>query len=312
MLFHLQKEGSIARVYSIQISVNTISLPEVKEKGFVLAIDATDSETVRVKITANARTLRERLNTEIYLVGQAGGVVYSAAKSKLESPVFTASISKSRFPSGIVQFTLFDENVVPLNERLVFIQNSEQLDLKVSPEKDHNISGEKVQLNIQAQNQQHKATVGSFSVSVVDESIVPFGEADTHSIFSNLLLSSDIKGHIEKPNYYFMNSTDRIRSDLDLLMLTQGYRRLVWKHLLTDTLPAPKYKAEKSLTISGRVKNFSGKPVVNGEVTIMAPLGAYSWKQKQTEKEGSNFQTLYFGILLPQLLMHEARKAERI
>src|SRR6185312_10503255 len=100
------------------------------------------------------------------------------------------------------------------------------------------------------------------SVSVTDESKVPASDLNENTILTNLLLTSDLKGYVEKPNYYFTNISDKTNADLDLLMLTQGYRRFEWKPVLTRDSVAHVYAAEKALTISGMVKK-RGKPLVN-------------------------------------------------
>jgi hypothetical protein len=65
------------------------------------------------------------------------------------------------------------------------------------------------------------AATGSFSVSVINESLTPINKNKESTILNNLLLTSDLKGYIEQPNYYFNKENEQTRSDLDVLMLTQ-------------------------------------------------------------------------------------------
>src|SRR5690606_13813305 len=94
----------------------------------------------------------------------------------------------------------------------------------------------------------------NFSVSVTDADAVSVDPRSEHTIFSQLLLRSELKGYVEQPNYYFTDVTDEKRDHLDLLMLTQGFRRFRWAELLGDTLVAPAiyYPVEKMVSsVSG-------------------------------------------------------------
>ncbi|RYY19331.1 MAG: TonB-dependent receptor, partial [Sphingobacteriaceae bacterium] len=110
--------------------------------------------------------------------------------------------------------------------------------------------------------------VGSFSVAVTDETKVPVNEDKENTILSNLLLTSDIKGYIEQPGYYFAHPNEKTQADLDVLMLTQGYHRFAWRMLMGNSFPALTYQPEQSMSISGIVKTLGGKPVINGKITL--------------------------------------------
>ena len=62
----------------------------------------------------------------------------------------------------------------------------------------------------------------------------------------------------------------KLRASLDVLMLTQGYRRFDWKDLETGgPASAATIKAEKQTTISGVLKTKSGDPIPNCTVTLI-------------------------------------------
>ncbi len=110
---------------------------------------------------------------------------------------------------------------------------------------------------------------GHFSVSVIDENKVPEEANNEHTILTDLLLTSEVKGYVEQPNYYFNDTSEVARQNLDVLMLTQGYRRFEWKQVM-DTNYAPlAFQPEKALEISGKVTNFSGKPLAKATVNLV-------------------------------------------
>ena len=267
--FPLQPEKGkqyLAKVTAADGSTFTAPLPGAKDAGFALSVNNNLGDSLYVKVSA-----KNVIDTAFYLIAQSGGKYYFAAAGKLTNQVYTVTIAKMRFPTGIVQFTLFAQNGEPINERVAFIQNNDQLNLAVTADKQSYAPGEMVKMNLEAKNQKGEPVTGTFSVSVIDESKVPADETAENTIFSDLLLKSELAGYIEKPNYYFINPNYQTNADLDLLMLTQGYRRFEWKRILADKNSDAAYQPEKGFAISGTVKNQAGKPVPKGEVILTSP-----------------------------------------
>ena len=150
------------------------------------------------------------------------------------------------------------------------MQNYDQLNIGVNSDKSSYTKREKVKIALNVKNRAGDPSSGHFSVSVTDESKVPQDEHYENTIISNLLLTSDLKGNIEQPNYYFTDTSANARKNLDVLMLTQGYRRFEWKRVLDSTKTPLAYQPERGLEISGMVKNLSGKPIANGTVTLLS------------------------------------------
>jgi len=289
------------KIYSAKLtypdgSEATVALPKPTDQGYVLSVNNTyDPENVVVKISTSEASFQANQNSEISLLVQSGGNIIYTAKTKLADPVLSTKIPRSRFPSGIAQFTLFSATGEPLNERVILIQNPDQLNVALNTEKATYSAREKVKLNINAQTKDGRPTVGSFSVSVINESKVPVNEANESTIFSNLLLTSDIKGYVEQPNYYFTNINDKTRADLDVMMMTQGYRRFEWKKLMAGSLAPLAFQPEKSLDISGHVKTGGGKPVAKAKVTILSTSGGMFLLDTLTDDQGAfAFRNLVF------------------
>ncbi|RZJ27426.1 MAG: hypothetical protein EOO18_14040, partial [Chryseobacterium sp.] len=91
------------------------------------------------------------------------------------------------------------------------------------------------------------------------------------TIFTELLLCSDIKGYIEQPNYYFEKVNEKKESELDNLMLTQGWRRHRWDDIYSNDQNNLSYIAESRLNISGRILGDSkNTPLANIPITLLA------------------------------------------
>jgi hypothetical protein len=263
------------KTYKAQItypdgSQNTIALPAALEQGYVISLNNTDTAQVGLRVTGSANLPAK----DLFVVAQSGGEVCYVARNKGGASTFSAIIPKNKFPSGIAQFTLFTATGEPLNERIAFIQReSDMLNLKISTSASTSAPRQKVSINLNAANSAGKPVIGAFSAAVIDESKVQSDEANEYSIFSQLLLTSDLKGFFEQPNYYFTNISEKTNADLDVLMMTQGYRRFAWKPLLANQLPAPAFQPEKALQVSGIIKTSGGKPVPNGKVMLFTTAG---------------------------------------
>lgn len=271
------------------------NLPGATDAGYTLNVDNSDTSVVVVTISPGKTIMTSSSETEVIsLIGQSGGVIYYGAKSKPGSKSFSAHIAKSKFPSGIAQFTLFNSAGEPLNERLVFIQNNDELKFNVSASKTYK-PREKVKIGFDVFDKDKTPAVGSFSIAVTDETKVPVDENTETTIMSNLLLTSDLKGYIEQPGYYFNDANPKAGADLDILMLTQGYHRFEWKQVISNSYRPPVFLPEKTLEISGHVKTPGGKPVPDSKVTLLSTAGKAFILDTVTDNEGRfSFKNLYF------------------
>lgn len=248
-----------------------VDLPQAEAKGVMLAVmDTTDKFTV--EIVTNSAYLKENLNKDLYLVIYSGGVVNSV-KTKLDGHILGLTVKKDQFPSGVARVTLFSQTGEPLCERLVFVQNND-LDLVVKSDKGAYPKDEKVHIDLNAKTRPGNLANGHFSVSVTDENIVQVDENNERTILTDLLLTSELKGYIEQPNYYFINPSADTRSNLDALMLTQGYRRFSWNKLLTNAYPAFTVPAENSFTIAGLAKTATGEPLAKRAIILRSTSDA--------------------------------------
>lgn len=275
-------------------SERSFELPNASDQGFVLSVNNTDPDFINLRVAVSNETYKQKQNTDIIVVGQSGGEVYYTAKSKLESQSFAAKIPKSRFPSGIAQFTLFTQEGEPLNERIVFVNNPDQLKIDVTSA-ETTAPRQNVKLDFTAINKAKAPVVGSFSVAVTDETKVPVKEDKESTILSNLLLISDIKGYIEQPNYYFAYQNEQTQAALDVLMLTQGYRSFAWRMVMGNSFPQLTFQPEQSMAIAGTVKTLGGKPVAKGKVTLFTTTKGAFLLDTVTNADGKfKFDNLIF------------------
>lgn len=247
----------------------TIDLPNANDEGFTMTVNNRLADSIAIKIVASSKTFGSKQHSYYYLIGQSAGKVYYTTSFKLEDSGYSFKIEKKRFPSGIAQFTLFGADAEPFNERIAFIRANDTLKLKLNIAAQKFSPRKEVSVVMGAVNNTSKPVIGAFSVSVINESRIPYDQNAESTILNNLLLTSDLKGNIEQPNYYFNNVTDKTESDLDMLMLTQGYRGFEWRKTLIEKQEPVTFKAENSLSLAGSLQTHGGKPVPNGKVTLL-------------------------------------------
>lgn len=248
-------ETYTAKIKYRNIYEKEVSLPIAEKEGFVMGIESVaDKDNIRLFVGHN--------NTnpagQVAIIGQSQGKICYAAKTASTKKVLLMKIPKNKFPVGITQFTVFNEKGLPLCERVIFLKNDTTLNISVLPNKTTYNTREKVTLNIEAKDAKGKPILGDFSVSVTDAGQV-LEQAFPENIQTNLLLSSDLKGKIEQPAYYFSKENPDAARHLDILMMTQGWRRFRWNDIMKDELSKPKYPLERGLSISGEISRPNGK-----------------------------------------------------
>jgi len=242
----------------------SFNLPIVKPTGFVLAVNDIDT-SISLKITGSQSLVDGK---EIFVIAQSNGIVYGSYKYKFDNAAIVISISKNDFPSGIIHFTLFNSLSEPVAERLVFVQHNDQLKIALrSPDSIGKTKG-KTNLSLRVLDFNAKPVKGNFSIAVTDVGKVPFNDDDETTILSNLLLTSDLKGYIEQPNYYFNNPNDDKKRQLNTLLLTQGWRRFKWEEIKAEKEPDLSYRIEQSLEITGTITTLNDKPIPNARVIL--------------------------------------------
>jgi hypothetical protein len=273
-------------------TTKNIPLPTALNEGYVLSVFQPNKDSILVRIHASATLQQSTVNLMVH----SSGEIIFASPIKITDAVTSLWLDKRGFPSGIAQFTIFDSNSQPLNERIAFIKSNDWLKVTLDSAKTISKSKEHVQFNLKVADSENRMAESTLSVAVIDEDKVPVDESAESTIFSNLLLTSDLKGYIEKPNYYFTADTDEINRALDNLMLTQGYRRFEWKTINTTVNTKPTFVAEGlGSSISGLVTTLTHKHLQNAKVKLFAVRAALM-KDTITDANGRfKFDKMFIG-----------------
>jgi hypothetical protein len=248
-------------------TVKSYDLPKALPSGVAVQVTNTSPEELSVKIVANETYLNANKDKRMFLVVTNNGVITYAAKTSLKTQLVLTKIPKKELPAGISQITLFDNLGEPISERLTFVAPKNELAIAVKSDLATYKPRQKVKLSIAGKNGTAFAD-GNYSVSVTDESKVPVDEDSEVTILSSLLLTSELKGYVEKPNYYFNKPDEKKAANLDVLLLTQGFRRFNYKDVMATKFPPSTLLPEQGLRITGTLRDRTGMPVKKGALRM--------------------------------------------
>ncbi|MGF1922609.1 MAG: TonB-dependent receptor plug domain-containing protein [Bacteroidia bacterium] len=251
-----------AKVKFADGTLKSVEIPKPQDSGYAIAVNNIDSSKITVRVMLSPDLLNKG---ELKLLAHRNGMVLFAAKVPTAKQIASVAIQKANLPSGLISITLFSPENFPIAERIAFLNNiSDKIEVDIKGLKESYGKKENVIMDILATNAE-KPIQGSFSVSITNSTFVKPDPENETNILTSLLLTSDLKGYIERPNHYFMNNDMNTRMELDHLLLTQGWRKIEWKFPPATNI----YPVEKDLRISGMLMS-GGKPVANGKVSLLS------------------------------------------
>ncbi|MBO5679298.1 MAG: hypothetical protein J6S11_04990 [Bacteroidaceae bacterium] len=186
----------------------------------------------------------------------------------------TVKLPVDQLSGGVNQLTLYNIHGEVLADRLFWVAPHERIMQKAVVSVPDNVSSyERITLDIQLARKRKERTTGFLSIAVTDAA-EQTESYDTRSMWSELLLSSELRGFIEDVDSYFHHDDAlSMVTDLDLLMLVQGWRdrRYEW-HTMAGREPyTPLYMPERSLGIDGYVIGEQYEPRIPTHITNNYP-----------------------------------------
>ncbi len=246
----------------------SLSLPKVDSEGVVIQVI---NNPVASYVTAFVQGTYEP--NSLLLISQTRGIINYMIQGSLANGVWGVRIPKENLISGINHITVMDSKGNALLERLLFVQPINPIQLELT--KIGNLSPrEKISINLKS-TATGNAVAGSFSIAVLDAQQIGAEMDLAETIFSNLLLTSDLKGSIYQPARYFLDSKPETLEDLDLVMLTHGWRRFNWKDVLAGNFQKVEHFIERGINMEGTVtdQEQTKKGLGGGKITALVGEG---------------------------------------
>ena len=277
-----QGQRYVARVTFEDGSNGEYTLPEAKTTGFVMSLDeTTDPNQLQLSVRSNAAGRHS-----LVLTGISRDAVQHTEQFNLEAgQTFSKQIPKSAFPTGIARFNLATANGEPISERLVFIDQQDNLDISLTSDKKTYAGRERVTMQVLALDKQGKPVSADFSLAITDDELVT-PDLQGLNINAYLLLTSDLRGYVQNPGYYFESNDAERQKALSYLLMTQGWRRFSWQQMAKAEFPELKFSPETDLAVRGTILTDRGKPVKDGEALLYLKGQHLAFITTETDQNG--------------------------
>lgn len=264
MFFPMVGEKYFAKVSSDEKIDKEYELPEPSTEGGMINIKSNqDDFIIQSYVSHGAASLVLHNGSEIYYCEPVNHGTANQGSNII-------GIKVKNLSRGINHALLISSEGEVLAERLFFVYEKENVKTDIKFDKDIYGKREKVTVSATLNNLNGEPVAGEFSVSVIDGNFKDFSQKD--HIESYMLISSELKGKINDPEYYFNNSlplNERLRA-VDLLMMVQGWRYYDIPYLYNHH-PKVKYGKEFTQSISGSVRTLMGRKADGFSLIMFAP-----------------------------------------
>lgn len=216
----------------------TCELPKIRQDGVSLYVDATPRH-IKISAIPVGTAASEQLGITV----MKDGILQHFSTVTHDTLTYTPSPGSS----GVYQVTVFNSQGRIYADRLAFFRapDLQTQNVSISDMPEQSVKPyEMTDLQIQGAPGAH------LSISVRDAAGSKF-IYDNASIMAEMLLSSQIRGFIPDPDWYFREDDQEHRTALDLLMMTQGWRRYSWHQMAVPKnwellhLPESRYQLVK-------------------------------------------------------------------
>ena len=183
------------------------------------------------------------------------GVVEKFFQPSQKESVFY--IEESDLNVGVNQVTVFDSQGRIWADRLFFVMGSLSPTFEITGKKSQYNPYELIALNVKGKCPQTPFSISVHDVSQTDQIF------DNGNILTEMLLCSEIHGFVPNPEWYFEKNDEEHRQALDLLMMTQGWRRFNWRDMAVRGAWDLTQPDERTITLTGEVLNANIDSVRN-------------------------------------------------
>ena len=250
-----QTPDGIEKRFQLPAAVNqySIQVNEVRDKYYVKVLTKSGNPT-----------------DSLYILAHQKGWPVMIHQCNPNYNVYT--FNTENFTQGTISFLLFNAHGKILNERMVFLRKEQAQKAILTGTPNEYAQREKVRLTLDVSNIEGKTWSGDCSIAITDNYDV--APDSCTNIWSSLLLESDLRGYIEEPAWYFRpGNEDERKQALDILMMTQGWRKYNLEQSWDSCFKTPEQPFERSMSLTGKITTrITRKGIENALVRMMVPL----------------------------------------
>ena len=226
------------------------TLPQALPNGYILST-VSNAGALLVRVFCNAATPQDTL--AVFISHQGRPYVHQLISCRSDAPQ-EFILPTRKLPAGVLQVSLINRAGNTLCERFVFANPRAPLQISTKKLKEVYAPYAPIRCELQIKNAKGEPVSGELSVSIRDGVRSDYLEYD-NNIFTDLLLTSDLKGYIHQPGYYFASPSPRKQTELDVLLMVHGWRKYDMSQAISTAPFTPLQLPETQLALNGQVKS---------------------------------------------------------
>ncbi|MBR6826966.1 MAG: hypothetical protein IKM76_02235, partial [Prevotella sp.] len=250
------------------------NLPKAEDVGCALRLDAIGSELTAV-IAPQGFPIDHNFAVAVLCRGVLKSFQTVTGDGRL-------TLDASLFPTGVNDLIVLDEDGRLLADRLFFVNHH---DYDVNPVTVTGLQSEYQPFEAVTLQFQAPAAMKHLSISVRDGANEE-PTYDTGTIMTDLLLSSELKGFVAYPDYYFEVDDAEHRQALDLLMMVQGWRRYDFAEITSGE--RLRYEPEQYMTVEGSVWPVGDSDEIHPDEVRYWAMGIFGYSPSVEEANDSD------------------------
>lgn len=223
--------------------VGSYFLPKVMQKGIGGRVQQRE-DGLQVTIQSQTADLA-------HIIVQVQGQVFYQHTLQLEENSASLFLPTKEWPMGIARVNIFDKWGRPHFERLAFVNYGRELQVEIQTDKQKYQPRDQVQMNVKVKDDAGQPVRGEFTLAVVDDNLLTFADDKQDNILSHFLMSSELKGKVYEPNFYFNPDEPKAQKALDYVLMTHGWRGFVWQELLETPIAVWQHQSNKLDDLEG-------------------------------------------------------------
>ncbi len=254
-------------------------LPLPDDNGYVMQLRATNSGA---QVSVQVKGVQADY---VYVLVHTRGIVKDARRLSLHNGYAQMPLDRSRLGDGVSHITIFDSQRRPVCERLYFSNIPDQLQIEAGVSQ--KVYGQRKKIAVSLRT----ADAGNLSMAVYRNDSLQ--NTEPFDINSYLWLSSELKGRVESPGWYFSAVPDSAGTALDNLMLTHGWRRFDWRNIRQGEPPAFNWLPEiDGHILTGKITAAGTGRALPGSLVFLSFPGAHA--KFYTAESDKNGQLVFY------------------
>jgi len=256
--------------YELKVDVEDVAFevevdfPQIYENGLLLNVEVFNPNFISIQLTQNMRD--DELLRIVTILNEGQSVLVKPEMVGRNGSVIR--VQKSDLPAGVNIVSILNENLEPLTERAFFNYPQNEIPIEINLSDFQFRAKQKGEITFETDRQSFNNV--TFSIAITDASIIDQYDFEKENILSSILLSSELKGKIINPSYYFTGDLISKNKELDLVMLTHGWRNINWDEIKQEDTKLPTITVENGINLKGKVTGLTGRTGRVGGGTITA------------------------------------------